>query len=728
MFNLEGESMKRQLLYACALILIAVISLILFLILSIRNPFYFIWDMDHITMIDMLLINSGRLPDHLNHTALGMYLFMRLTCSVASVLGVLATFRLEDVGAALNPLLPVAELTTFLRLHSPFVILMIAGAGFTSIVLVSRVAAASLAGIFIFAALALQQWTTYHATMVRSEIYALLYWQLAVLAIAIAAWCSVRRVQIPTALASGTLLGLALITKFQSFPYVAAYYVIVKFILDFRADQFVALGRLYDRRQVYFVLTNLIGLVIFGTLAAFAWKHQLSPGSFVISNTAGPVVYRPNLMAITFLALAIRILAVQVIHSRATFIRRLVSTHDLALFSLIQAGYACAAFSAILAFYNPTVAWSYTIENFKVAYFRQFTSEGVLLTLQNVWDALTGFARYYPVLMLLCAGSLVLVAVLPWMIQDRGERENHLKAVSWATLALGLFIIGTVFYRFYVRDMIWHESLPTFLTVLLLAVASSTVRERWPNVLRRKLATGIVIVPLAALIAFNLAQVSTLVFKTDLNYNVYGWSTEHLRMGYGGNQQLYRRLVDRIFPAWKIDPQSNAGIALRHATLLPTITRAVSFVLPYQKVPLTKIGAFVPSNPIWVGDEARLLEVPSAWRGAILVDLRGLLSRPRSRLIDGSQVNIASEAFEKITDRRATEKLGILIRADLDIVLFSANDSTLSSGATCDLQASIMSADSRANSFCGQIVSKYLEFDYRPDWNAFLVIRPKFGI
>src|SRR6516162_6405961 len=117
----EGGNMNRQLLYACALIQIATITLIFFLIRSIRYPFYFIFDMDHTTMLDMLLINSGRLPDHLNHTALGMYVFMRLTSSVASALGVLTTFRLEDVGAALNPLLPVAELTTFLRLHSPFV-------------------------------------------------------------------------------------------------------------------------------------------------------------------------------------------------------------------------------------------------------------------------------------------------------------------------------------------------------------------------------------------------------------------------------------------------------------------------------------------------------------------------------------------------------------------------------------------------------------------------------
>jgi hypothetical protein len=158
------------------------------------------------------------------------------------------------------------------------------------------------------------------------------------------------------------------------------------------------------------------------------------------------------------------------------------------------------------------------------------------------------------------------------------------------------------------------------------------------------------------------------------------------------------------------------------------ITRAVSFVLPYQEVPLTKIGGFVPDGPIWVGDDARLLAIPSELRGAILVDLRGLLPRSHSRLIDGSQVSVASEAFEKITNEPASGKLGILIRADLDIIFFSAEDAGLWLGTTCDFEASVKSADSQTESFCGHIVSNYLEFDYRPDWHAFLVIRPKFGM
>src|SRR5215213_10476659 len=104
--------MNQRALCACAIMLLTAFSLASFVWVSERYPFYFIWDMDHSAALDLLLINNGLLPDHINHTGLGMYLLTRLTSLVSWSIGTLSTLRFDNVAAALNPLLPIAEFTT----------------------------------------------------------------------------------------------------------------------------------------------------------------------------------------------------------------------------------------------------------------------------------------------------------------------------------------------------------------------------------------------------------------------------------------------------------------------------------------------------------------------------------------------------------------------------------------------------------------------------------------
>ncbi len=90
------------------------------ILISCDYPYYFIWDMDHITCLDTVLIQSGLLPDHICHPGFGMYLPLFFSEKVGHFCGAVSALDLSDVAGSLNPLAGMAELTDFVRLHSPF--------------------------------------------------------------------------------------------------------------------------------------------------------------------------------------------------------------------------------------------------------------------------------------------------------------------------------------------------------------------------------------------------------------------------------------------------------------------------------------------------------------------------------------------------------------------------------------------------------------------------------
>jgi hypothetical protein len=681
--------------------------------------------MDHVTALDMLLINAGQLPDHINHTGLGMYLLMRITSVTAAKLGFLSTTSLDDLAIALNPLLPLAEFTTFLRLHSPFIITASALAGYTSIILVTRMPAASLGGVTILTLLISQQWTFYHATLIRTEIYAILFWQLGILAIAAAARLKLLFQQLSIVPIGGALVGLALITKFQTFPYVVAFYVLVKMIADLRQVEFSHLGESYTRYYKYFILVNMVSLMTFGALWIGAWQYQLQPNYFIVSDAGAgkPVTYGPSLIAALFFVVGFSLLFVQLTYRRSPLLRRLFSSHDLALFSLVQIGYASAAFFGMLVFCDPSVGWSYTVANYKVAYLRQFMGMGLGSILDLLWSNVNELVGHYYVLLLLTGSALLCILILLVIAPDVRERATCLRIALGASVIVAVYFIGSVFFRFFVRDIIWHETLLTFIVALLFAIAGGVISRSYSEHRGLQFASVVAVAPLLVLILTNLLAFRTIAMKTDLNYNIYGWSPRHVFFDvYGGNQLLYRSVVAHRFPELRMEPASVAGIAFGHAVEWHKVLRTAQFVIPYQHVPLTKIGVFALGNS-YTTDGERLLSVPKGFDGAILVDLQGLVSRPVG-IIDAESVSQDSEAFDKITSQPAIGKMAIIPRTDLDITLFSEDDAQ---SGSCELSVTAAKAGKTAMKFCGKMIRAYTEIDLYRNRRNFLVVRPKFG-
>lgn len=680
--------------------------------------------MDHIVTLDILLINSGQLPDSLAHTSLGMYLLLRATSTLAEKLHLISTSSLTGVASALNPLLPVAELTSFLRLHSPLVIVATAVAGFASILLLTRTKLASVVAVAVLGALLSQQWMAYHATLIRSELYAAFFWQLGILALAIS--ITVRRpsAQIFFAAAGGALVGLGLITKFQLFPYLVAYLVFIKMAADLRKSEFASLSRTYDDYSRVFVGINVAALLIFCTLWFLAWRHQLWSGYFIVSNVAGEATeYGVNLFSVFFVATSLLLLALHGIRRRVTNIAQLISGSDLALLSTVQIGYGCAVFGGMLAFSDVRTSWSYTLANFKATFLRQFKGIGFTTTLDLVQTNTRGIVDHYPILFAVALFALCCIAAIALMLRDAEGRRRCLQLILWTCLVSCIFLLGSVFFRLIVRDMLWHEMLPTFMVVLTLCFIGSIIRCYWPSARGRHIATAATVVPLLLVIGANVAAYPTIALKADLNFNVYGWTPRHIFTHvYEGNQLLFRRIIQQRFTDDGIEPGSIGGIAFRQAVHWRDVFRTANFVLPYQSVPLTKIGVFTQGGSI-MPDGPKLTSVPDEMRGALVVDLQGLRMR-RIGAIDPTQVSGESEAFDKVTKVPAKGKMAIIPRADLDIFLFMPAGDLQSS---CELTAQATQPGQMAADYCGRKITRYTDIPVTQQNPGFLTIRPIYG-
>jgi hypothetical protein len=713
--------MNQRLLCAGAIVLLTALSLAGFVYVSERYPFYFIWDMDHTAALDLLLINNGLLPDHINHTGLGMYLLTRLTSLVSWTLGTLSTLHFETVAAALNPLLPIAEFTTFVRLNSPVVIVAGALATFAGVQWAARVPLASVAGIAVLAALLSQSWQVYHSAMVRTEVYAVFFWQLALFAIFLTVRSRSGWTQMLLALISGLMLGVAFITKFQLFPYLIAFYFITKAVFDLHEDRFEAIRQTTALPAVVIGL-NILAILIFAVILLLAWQQPLASGYYIVSEDGHPPTYWPNFAALSFFAIGILLIVFAIAQRWLSVLARLSGSHDLVLFSMVQLGYACASGVAFVVFANLTERSEFVLANFKVAYLRQFVGGGFDATVATMRNNVSQLIDNYRILLILLAIAIALTVALALLSPESSERKKCVRLAVWTLGAIGIFLIGSVFFRFIVRDMIWHETLPTLLLVLLLATAGGVIRHGRPDRHGGILAAAVTAVPLVIITMVNVYSVPTILLKADLNYNIYGWSPEHAFLPvYVGNHQLYATVTQAHFPDRRVEPHSYAGIAFRHATEWRTLARTAEFVLPYHRVPLTAIGVFAQGATATSRLE-KLANVPNGFEGAALLDLRVLPARV-SNLLDANLVSDESEAFDKVTDKKATDRIGIVPRADLDIFLFSERSQE---STPCEIVTTLQATE-RLIEFCGRRVQKYLELPADRSRRDLLTVRPKFG-
>lgn len=357
-----GEQQKNA-VFAALFSAITVLLLAWYVFISYDYPYYFIWDMDHITALDTVLIQSGLRPDHICHPGFGMNLLLFFSEKIAHLFGVVSALDLEELAGSINPLAAMAELTTFVRLHSPFLSVGIAILLSMAMYLMSGMSRWYLLFFLVF--LGMQESLAYHSSMVRTELYSVFYWSGAVLAMTMAAKATSPISRGISLLATGFLLGLSFLTKIQSLFYLAVVPILLLLAFSLLQDSPKQNRRNITRKGAFWILIvslfNVTAFLILGIASySISWPHNIPSWAST---------FRVTPIAVLFFLVLLSLLLCQLL---------LYLTNRLSLdifrfssfLSIVAAGFILSFASHFLLYLDAAVSLNYTLLNFKIMFLR----------------------------------------------------------------------------------------------------------------------------------------------------------------------------------------------------------------------------------------------------------------------------------------------------------------------------------------------------------------------
>lgn len=640
------EAVRLMLAVAVGGILSA--SAIMNLSVMTRYPFHFIWDMDSIVVQDTILAESGHAPDQILHPSVGMYLVTTWLARWGRLLGFGWTTRIGDLEHSLHPLACVAELTDIFRSLSTLMIVVILLLSWLLVLQLAR----PHSGIAVAALglLALQPSWLYHATMIRSELYAVLYWAAGFLIAAAASTVSDPRLRSASIVLAGTLLGMAFLTKVQAIGHVLCAAAMVAWAGWGRvaaSSPSTGAGRRVGALTAF-------GVAVFLALTLrIALKTEIPAGvptwteSFGLTLQALMAVVVPLVLATAQL-------------SRVP--RRVAETaRDLTLLSV---GGLMALGSSLLVPSNLGTAARYALNVVKMVFLRPAGGDGVFD--RSLSD---GFA-------ILAVRPCLLLALGGLALGVLQARRAGLRLRDQQTVILGMAIAGVAILEAFLvvrpiqRDQLWIDSLlPLGLLVGGIALhRGTTYRGR-----------HVVLSVLLMLLAIDGIDRSQHV-RTDLEALLadYGWRPTHaILAAYQGRQPMvedavlsaYSNAMSPEFRWWLPPPVVRSAVNHRAARL------TAQFVVPNRRVEQRHLGV------LWEGlisssenPDARLLSVPEILRGSLVIDVEAArpLGRGRRNPESFGREWMVSEATEPADPRI----LVLLPRSDLDVYVFEGSTPT----------------------------------------------------
>lgn len=605
------------------------VALLALLYAHIRQqvPFFHAWDMDWTTALDVLVIQSGGLPDHVNHPGFAMYLLLTWSHRAAFALDQVSFLDLEDVRQAGNPIVGAAELTEYLRAHSPLVLVVLVLAQVFALAGVARMAGVrgdalrgswARSGLFPLLVLLLvgvQEGVLFHAGLIRSEVYAVLFWCLALVAGVAALRARTRRTSALRFGLCGLFLAVSWTTKLQGLLLIAWLLLLLLVLRELGWSRSPILA-LEPARGRFRLLPGVALLAPAVLLILGASRAVAQPGMATFVES-----YSANSAALLLLAAFSAPLVL------ASFQRRLPALDAL------LAGALGAALLHLLIYADLRTGLDYLLLDAKMLLFR--TNYQSLDRLDPL-RALTRLAEEAAA----APGAFVVHGCL-LALAVRGLRSRRLE--GWVLLAeLGLLCHIGLATRSTANDAIWSR-LPLGVWTVILAI----------TVLARPRSTPTRVAGVFGLLALALlAQAREALAPAPPNVRAleYNWQVERWLEGVYSDGDGYAQLI-----AVKADPADRdewgrvaAALArdwaqtnrdLRHtlfnqpgASLRDLTTAHEGFVLPHD-------------------DGARLVAVPTALRGGFLV-------RP------------AAWTPRVLADGVLPPSVAVVGRPDLEVVLF----------------------------------------------------------
>lgn len=628
----------------------AVIVLLLawYILICCDYPYYFMWDMDHVTCLDTVLIHSGLLPDHICHPNSGMYLFLILSEKIAYFFGVISALNLAEVAGSLNPLAVMAELTDFVRLHSPFLaigVVVLLGMAIQVIFRMSRWWV-----LFFVVFLGVQESLIYDSSMVRSELYSVFYWCGAVLTMAAAVKTSGPVKRYAGLLATGVLLGLCFLSKVQSLFYLAAAPILLLLMFSFCEDS-QEHGRrgLTSKGASRVLAVSAFNVIAFVLLCIFSYSTPIPPG---IPTWAAAFQVTP-ISALLFLALLSLLLCQLYLYQTNRVSSDIFELSS--FFSVIGAGFILS-FALLFLFYsNTALSLQYSLISFKILFLR--VPEPALRVSPDAY--IPNFllhVRYNPTLFIV---HIALITLLVFGHSRGFVRITKYQAVLCLVATFLAFLGVAIVARVIPRDILWKEVLLNFLNLFYFAILVNRASRNQLTLTR--ISGGL----LTILFLVNCAHSRDMPVRIDAGYPHYGWRAERFfGTTYEGNQLKYAGMMRERYnntTAWVAEAQAVDHMRIR---------RTVDFVFKNQAVTYRNIGIVFEGFSAW-GDDLgyKITEVPSVLRNAILVD-NAPVKRKNNTFFQEEYVRTQSGYLDKFKKPSSSGLLSVLARSDLKIFLF----------------------------------------------------------
>ncbi len=639
---------QKDAVFQTAVTAAVVLLLAWHIFISYDYPYYFLWDMDFVTSLDAVLIQSGLLPDHICHPGFGMYLPLFFSGKIAHAIGVVSVLNLGDLAESLNPLVAMAELTAFVRLHSPF---LVVGIAVLLGMAMQRMFGISRWYFFLFLGiLGMQESLTYYSAVVRTELYSVFYWSGAVLTMALAVKAAGAVGRWLWVLGTGVLLGLCFLTKVQSLFYLAGLGVLLLIAFSiFRTDEkqrSLAVGR---KGALWILGVSLFNVIAFLVLGIAAYSTAIPRG---IPTWASAFCVTP-MAVIFFLGLFLLFLC-----QLFLYLTNRVASDVFGfscLFSVIAAGFILSFALHFLLYSDPAVSLQYILRNFKMMFLRQ----SKLLQLRDISVCLSDFLLYVyynPTLFIVNIVLNVLLVVGCFFGFVRITKGQLGLCLLAAVIAFVNIAVAT---RFVLRDVLWKEVLVSFLSLFCFAIiVVRATRYRWLLV---GVGTGLLVMLFFA----NCIRSYAMPARIDADFNHYGWRVDKWFKGeYGCNQRKYSEIMRRKYNAKTIWVAKNKAVEYRR------IRRTVNFVFKNQAITHRNIGVAFKGFSVWCTDlDYRIAEVPAVLRGAILVDNASVRVK-KTGFFKAEHVGRESGYLDKFKRPSSSAAISVLTRRDLRIFLF----------------------------------------------------------
>ena len=639
------NKLRKDAFYLIGISVTVSILLAWYLSISCSYPYYFIWDMDFTAALDTVQIHSVLLPSHATHPGFGMYLFLFFTEKIAHHLGAVSILSFKDLMGSLNPLAAMAELTDFIRLHSPFLAL-------SAVILLSAALYLLSAGsrcCFLLALVILgtQESVTYHSSMIRTELYSVFYWSCAFFTMVTAVMTARRLAGRCLFFLTGLFMGLSFLSKAQSFPYLLV--LLASLFLTsslFPGGQNKEVDRKNKKLLPWTLIMSAANLFFFLFLCIASRSHTVPEGikgselAFSVTPLAVTIVL---FFSVLFLYELFRYLPGRA--SRGPF--RLAP-----LLSVISSGFMMTFALYFLLYPNLTVSLHYLLVNFKILFFGKFTP----LCIEGASYYTGNFLAYYrydpaPVTVFIFLNLLLFLGHRFWFVRLTKKQLGLCLFIS--VIAIVDIIAGT---RPVLRDILWREILLNLINLYYFAIF--LVRA----VKYRRILLTICYVLFAILFFVNCGRTCIMTKRIDAEYNRYGW----LQYKWLENVFPYNTSYTEFMKTRYAGPAKNPAMAA--AIDHNRIRRTVDFIFKNQAITQRNIGIVCEDFPVWVSDPGwKISRIPPDLRNAILVDNSSLDTRTGTYFIKDAAYMFY---MDKIKEPPPGKKIAVLARSDLEILLF----------------------------------------------------------